>query len=248
MQGSPPKIDAMSEFNSNTKHSYRLAFSRGIEKIGDVLGADTPDGRVLVTVPNYLTLGRLLSVPVFLYALFAEEWWLQFSAFILFTLAAVSDLWDGRIARRWGQVTAFGDFMDPLADKILVLAGFWALLYKEDLGGLESFATIFAALITLREITLTALRVKFIRAGSSVTTSVWGKWKTGIQLTCLLAGLAALNLRGYLLLEGIEFSAKLDGYFDLGLTIMYGLSAASSLISGWLYFKELPLGRSKRAS
>ena len=210
-------------------------FHRSRDWIGDRLGADTPGGRVTITVPNYLTLGRLASVPVFLFAFFSGILWLQIAGTLLFALAAISDLWDGKIARRLGQITPFGDFMDPFADKILTLSGFWAILLREDFGKWATLSIFWVSLITVREITLTVLRVKSINAGSSLVTSRWGKWKTGVQLTNILFGLTALNVRDILYVEGVAIPSSLLGSLYLVVMIMFFLSAFTSVISGWLY-------------
>ena len=228
----------MEEDKPDSRVSYREALYRGKDRIGAILGTQTPEGQVTITLPNYLTIGRLVVAPIFLYAFFAHEWWLQVSGSVLFALGALSDLWDGKIARRWGQVTAFGDFMDPLADKLLTLTAFWAILFREDFGVYESPATIYASLITLREITLTIMRVRKIQAGSSVVTSIWGKWKTGVQLTSLLFALAALNLRDYLIGERIYIPELAIEALFLSFTILFFFSAVTSIVSGWLYLKE----------
>ncbi len=213
-----------------------------MRRIGEVLGSDTPRGRVTVTIPNYLTIGRFLVVPFFWYGFFSTGLGLQMTATVLFALGAISDLWDGKIARLRGEITAFGDFMDPLADKLLVLSGFWAILIRENLGAWEAFATIWVVVITIRELALTLLRMSVIRSGSSMVTSGWGKWKTGVQLTSLLFAMVAYNLRDYLI--GIGEPWNLLGGSELRATIaiLFLLSAVTSVISGYLYLREGRIG------
>jgi len=225
----------MSQIKTDNRPGYREAIDRSRDWIGGKLGAETPTGRVTITVPNYLTLGRLASVPLFLYAFYSGTMWLQIAGTLLFALAAISDLWDGKIARRLDQVTAFGDFMDPFADKVLTLSGFWAMLLREDFGQFEFISIIWVLIITLREIALTLLRVKSIQGGSSLVTSIWGKWKTGVQLTSLLFGLTAFNVRDILIGEGISISHSLTEGLFLIMTVMFFVSAATSVVSGWLY-------------
>jgi CDP-diacylglycerol---glycerol-3-phosphate 3-phosphatidyltransferase len=225
----------MPDTNTENRSCYRDALERGREAIGSVLGSDTPRGRVTVTIANYLTIGRLLVVPFFWYGFFSSRLWLQIAASLLFALGALSDLWDGKLARRHGQVTAFGNFMDPFADKALVLSGFWALLFREDFGNYEATAVLWACLITIREVALTIFRVKIIKSGSALVTSLWGKWKTGVELTCLLFALTALNVRDALIYfyqaTGPLGSSLLFLIFD----ILFLLSALTSLISGYRY-------------
>ena len=72
------------------------------------------------TTPNVLTVLRIILTPVFLFLIFADSWYYKMSALLVFTLASLTDFYDGRIARRDGTITSFGRFMDPLADKLLV--------------------------------------------------------------------------------------------------------------------------------
>ena len=82
------------------------------------------------TVPNVLTIVRILLTPVFLGLIFSHTWYNKILALIVFTVASLTDFYDGKIARRDGTITSFGRFMDPLADKLLVssaLISFWWL-------------------------------------------------------------------------------------------------------------------------
>jgi CDP-diacylglycerol--glycerol-3-phosphate 3-phosphatidyltransferase len=72
-------------------------------------------------IPNFLTVIRILLVPVFIYYLFKEELFYNILAFAIFLIASITDLVDGYLARKWNQTTEFGKFLDPLADKILVI-------------------------------------------------------------------------------------------------------------------------------
>jgi len=206
-----------------------------------VLGAESPKGKVTVTIPNYLTITRLAIIPIFWYCFFSGKMSLEIAATLLFAFGAITDLYDGKLARRLGQETAFGDFMDPLVDKLLVLSGFWAIYIRQDYDSLTTWAFVMIALITAREITLTLMRIWAIGGGSSVVTSGWGKWKTGIQLTTLLFAMVAFNVRDLLLASDkwTGFSSLLlsDGFIIL-LIILFILSTFSSLFSGALYFRK----------
>ena len=215
---------------------YRKVVSRSRQRIGDVLGTETGKGRVMVTTANGLTLGRLAIVPFFWYCFFSRLWWLELVATLLFAFGALTDLWDGILARRRDEVTAFGNFMDPLADKLLVLSAYWALLIREDFGGCFSLALIMIGLITVREISLTLLRIWAIGSGSAVVTSVWGKLKTGIQLVTLLLTLAAMNLRDLLAHSGRPATFLEGAWFFIAVTALLFLCSVTSLVSGALYF------------
>lgn len=223
---------------ADNRRAYREALDRGRERIGAVLGTETPAGRVTVTLPNYLTLGRLIVVPFFWYGFLSPAWGLQVTATLLFAMGALSDLWDGKIARRRGEITRFGDFMDPLADKLLVLSGFWAVIVREQLGWFDPAALLFVVVITLREAGLTLLRVKLIRVGSAIVTSLWGKWKTAVQLIALLATMTALNVRDLLVANGYSPEPFVGEPFSCTVTLLFLLSAATSVISAALYLRE----------
>ena len=165
----------------------------------------------------------------------------------IFVVAALTDILDGKLARQRGEVTAFGDFMDPLADKLLVLTAFWSLLIREDFKSLQAAALVCVVLITLREIGLTLMRIWAISGGSSVVTSIWGKWKTGVQLTTLIFTLVMLNLRDTLAALHLNIPIFKSFGFNALITGLIFLSALTSLISGSMYvisaFKARKSGR-----
>jgi CDP-diacylglycerol--glycerol-3-phosphate 3-phosphatidyltransferase len=132
----------------------------------------------LVNVANVLTVSRLLLVPVFLITLFAAgghstTWRLLAAA--VFTVAAVTDNLDGRLARKLGLVTDFGKIADPIADKALIGA---ALVGLSALGDLPWWVTV---VIAVRELGITLLRFWVIRYGV-IAASLGGKWKTLLQI------------------------------------------------------------------
>lgn len=231
--------------------SDRRLWQRGREWLGAILGMEGPNGRITVTIPNYLTLIRLLIVPLFWYWFFGGRWSLEVTATLLFAFGAITDLWDGKLARRLGQVTPFGDFMDPLADKVLVLSGYWAILLREEIGVAEVLAYIWVVLITLREIAITLLRIWTIGDGTSMVTSTWGKWKTAIQLTTLLFALVAFNVRDGLTAHNVWLPLQnwLHSEMFWGLiNVLFFLSASSSLLSGALYLRDCLFVNKKRIS
>jgi CDP-diacylglycerol--glycerol-3-phosphate 3-phosphatidyltransferase len=132
----------------------------------------------LVNVANLLTVSRLVLVPVFLIALFANgghtTGW-RLGAALVFTVASVTDNLDGRLARKFGLVTDFGKIADPIADKALIGG---ALVGLSVLGDLPWWVTL---VIAVREIGITLLRFWVIRYGV-IAASLGGKWKTLLQI------------------------------------------------------------------
>jgi CDP-diacylglycerol--glycerol-3-phosphate 3-phosphatidyltransferase len=135
-----------------------------------------------VNLPNFLTMGRMLLVPVVMLLMneptFEGSWW----AAGLFVLAALTDFVDGYLARRWGQITVFGKLMDPMADKLLVLGCLLMLLNA----GLVSPWLVFVLLG--RELAVTSLRLLAAADGLVLAARPLGKQKTVFQM----GGLAAM--------------------------------------------------------
>lgn len=135
----------------------------------------------LVNLPNALTVLRLILVPVFLLALFAEgghdaTW--RWIAWAVFALAAITDRYDGHIARKRGQVTDFGKIADPIADKALTGS---AMIGLSMLGDLAWWITL---VVLVREIGITLLRLAVIRYGV-IAASPGGKAKTFVQIIAI---------------------------------------------------------------
>jgi CDP-diacylglycerol--glycerol-3-phosphate 3-phosphatidyltransferase len=136
---------------------------------------------VPVNIPNALTMLRIVTVPVIVVALLDETPNGDVIAAALFSLAALTDGLDGYIARRRSQVTTFGKLMDPLADKLLVVAALIALV------SLDRLAAWVAMVIIARELAVTGLRSLAAERGVVVSASWMGKAKTGLQVAAIVA-------------------------------------------------------------
>lgn len=139
-----------------------------------------------LNLPTLLTWARIVLIPLFVGVLYLPEYWLpipqqEVIATGIFILAAVTDWFDGWLARRWNQATAFGAFLDPVADKLMVAA---ALVVLVQLGRADAIA---AFIIIGREITISALRewMAKIGASKSVAVSFVGKLKTAAQMVAI---------------------------------------------------------------
>ena len=161
----------------------------------------------VLNIANALTVVRLLLVPVFVWALVARngldvDW--RLGAFAVFALAAITDRFDGELARRWGLVTAFGTIADPIADKALIGS---ALIGLSGLGLLPWWVTV---VILGREIGITLLRFAVLRHGI-IPASRGGKAKTLVQTVAI--GLYVLPLPELLggsdLLDGARWAVML---------------------------------------
>ncbi|WP_119396386.1 CDP-diacylglycerol--glycerol-3-phosphate 3-phosphatidyltransferase [Salinibius halmophilus] len=136
-----------------------------------------------MTLPNFLTLMRVVMIPFTVGVFYLPFIWAPLLACALFTIAAITDWFDGYLARKWNQSTPFGAFLDPVADKLIVAASLVVLV--------EFFAspwlTIPAIIIISREITITALREWMAQVGkrANVAVSMIGKIKTTFQMIAI---------------------------------------------------------------
>ncbi|MDR3221770.1 MAG: CDP-diacylglycerol--glycerol-3-phosphate 3-phosphatidyltransferase [Candidatus Accumulibacter sp.] len=139
-----------------------------------------------INIPIFLTWLRIILIPLLVALYYMPEAWLQpvgrdLTATVVFTAAAGTDWLDGYLARRWNETSAFGAFLDPVADKLVVAAALIMLVYLDRVGAL------IAVIIIGREITISALREWMAQIGArkSVAVSMIGKIKTAAQMTAI---------------------------------------------------------------
>lgn len=128
--------------------------------------------------------------------------------------------------------------MDPLADKLLVLSALWLILITEKLGSYTPWAYGAAVVITFREVALTAGRMWKLTHGSSLVTSLWGKWKTAIQLITIISGLTFLVVRDFTFTSSDWQTFWREFDLPLLLTFLFGISAIITAVSGLLYVRD----------
>ena len=170
----------------------------------------------LLTPANMLTASRLLVAPVFIYLIVFDRisWWTALVGF----LAAMSDYFDGIVARRHGT-TRSGAFLDPLADKVIVLGSLYALILARP-HGLKGFI-IPAVLITLREIWMSVFRARAARRGISIPASKLAKWKTFTQDWAI--ALCVIPVTAH--------------HTWIGVTVIW-IAVVLTLYTGWQYYVE----------
>lgn len=137
-----------------------------------------------MNTPNKLTLLRVLLIPVFLVLVYLPFPYHMLWALAAFIVASLTDFADGKIARSRGLVTDFGKFMDPLADKMLVMA---ALLCFVELGRMPAWAML---IVVVREFSVTALRLIAVEGGRVIAAGWSGKVKTASTMVCICLMLA----------------------------------------------------------
>ena len=146
-------------------------------------------------LPNFLTSTRILLIPVFLYCLFADFSHGKLLAFIVFIFAAITDAYDGKIARKYDIESNFGVYFDPLADKLLVLSAFYGFMFLPILSTTVKLWMII--LISFRDIIVTLMRTLMQYKGVSMITSKAGKLKTFLQIITINFILIYLILKSY---------------------------------------------------
>ena len=142
---------------------------------------------VPLNLPNLLTVVRILLVPVLVVALLGDTTDGDILAAVVFSLASATDFVDGYLARSRGAVTTFGKLMDPLADKLLIVAALVSLV------SLHRLAAWVAMVIITRELAVTALRMGATQVGVVMSASPFGKLKTVMQIAAVLAVIAAAH-------------------------------------------------------
>lgn len=183
-------------------------------------------------VPNILTVFRVLITPACLYLILSTGPYYSLYAMILFLIASITDAVDGWYARKYNVVTEFGKFLDPLADKILVMAMFVAF-------GLKNLAPWWMIFIVIfRDIFVTLLRSIMIRKGQSMNTSKFAKAKTGIQMFMIYFILTFLAIKNIPAFESIYhiLDTVLIDYQVLWVLML--LTSMITLYSGILYLFE----------
>lgn len=151
------------------------------------MGLDAPQveetALTILNIPNLLSLSRILSVPVFIILMLDPNPIRSLLAGIVFSLASATDWLDGYLARRWGQVTKTGKLLDPIADKILIMAALVVLVeIRSDI--VHSWMAI---LIIGREFAVTGLRAIASSEGIVIPAEATGKYKVGAQITTVLS-------------------------------------------------------------
>lgn len=187
-----------------------------------------------MNLANKLTLIRIMLVPVFL--IFMASKGIPYGSFIatfIFILASLTDKLDGYIARSRNQITNFGKFMDPLADKLLVTA---ALISLVELHVVPSWA---AVIIIAREFAVSGLRSIAASQGKVIAASWWGKIKTVIQIIAIILLLLEVNIRDSKVLTDLVLKSTFWKQFFLKVPPIVLLAAvAITLISGYEYYKN----------
>ena len=181
----------------------------------------------MLSLPNLLTLSRILAVPILVFLLWRPAPIDYAITFVLYCLVGITDYLDGYLARAWGSISKLGQFLDPIADKIMVAAVLVMLISSRksnpvpEIAGLHIIAGL---IILLREIIVSGLREYLAGLQVSVPVSALAKWKTTFQLVAL----GALILGGAL--------PHLPWVHQVGIFSLWA-AAALTLVTGYSYLR-----------
>ncbi len=177
---------------------------------------------MMTSLPNLMTMARILVIPLIIFLLYIPLAWAAWAALFLYILAAITDFFDGYIARKMNEVSDFGKFLDPIADKILVGS---LLVVLAALDRLDGIWVIPAVVIMVREFLISGLREYLGPKNVTVPVMKLAKWKTALQMTALgflIVGHYGDSVLPYTLLIG-----------QVGLSI----AAVMTVITGWHYMR-----------
>ncbi len=181
-----------------------------------------------MNLPNKLTIGRIALVPFLVAALLIDFPLNNLAALIIFAAASITDMLDGKIARKQNLVTDFGKFADPLADKILVLA---ALLCFIQNGYCDCVSVI---IILFREFSVTSIRLIAASNGKVVAANIWGKVKTVSQMIAIIAIMLMQFIIDITQLTNSYSPDIFTAFWIIG-EILLWISTVFAVISGIIY-------------
>ena len=185
-----------------------------------------------MNLPNKLTMLRIMLVPLFVAAMLIPFPLHNLAALLIFAIASITDMFDGRIARERNLVTDFGKFADPLADKILVLA---AMLCFVQNGLCDCVAVI---IVLLREFAVTSIRLIAAAKGEVVAANIWGKVKTVTQMAAIIAILVMQSVLDIMTFSNVAIPTLLPGIFFCAGEVLIWISTIFAIISGVIYLKQ----------
>ncbi len=185
-------------------------------------------------IPNILSISRIVLIPLFIYLLVSPTFLARLMALAIFGIASLTDLLDGWSARKLNQESELGKFLDPLADKVLVVSALIAILVIDPY--MELIDLWMILVIVGRDVLITAMRYQAIKRGKSLKTSSFGKIKTAFQMISIVLIILIYMLRK----TEYDFMHKsIPWWILLFLTMLTAISGLRYLKDNWqLFFPE----------
>lgn len=179
-----------------------------------------------MNTPNKLTVFRVILIPFFMFFYLNEGTASLVAALLIYLLASATDRYDGYLARKYNQITTFGKLMDPLADKILIMAALICFLQKD----IKYINAAVIVIILAREFIVTGIRLIAMGQNSVIAASIWGKAKTVSQFILTIA-VMVFEL-------AVKFVPSLSKVFDAATLVFVTVAVVLTVISGWDYIRK----------
>ena len=189
-----------------------------------------------MNLPNKLTLSRAIITPVFMAVMLIEAIPYNYTiALVLFVLASLTDMLDGKIARSRGLVTNFGKFLDPVADKMLTTAALLGFMIIMPNGNYTVQVTLITFITLFREFVVSSVRLIAVSGDTKkvIAANMWGKLKTVAQMASIISGLLAYSVK--------DFTSGADCLFSLLLAVFLvtaWISVFFTVVSGVIYLYQ----------
>ena len=184
-----------------------------------------------MNTPNKLALARMIATPIFMAVMLIDFKFHYLISLVLFIAASLTDMIDGKMARKYNVVTDFGKFMDPLADKMLTTSAYLGFMF---IYGGTKFAwhiVVITFIVLFREFAVSSIRLVAVTAGGKVVAAnMWGKCKTVSQMAGIILALAV-----YALNELVAVSSNVFAVLDIVIIALFWFSALLCVISGAIY-------------
>ncbi|MBQ2237171.1 MAG: CDP-diacylglycerol--glycerol-3-phosphate 3-phosphatidyltransferase [Clostridia bacterium] len=184
-----------------------------------------------MNTPNKLTIARIIATPIFVAAMLIDFPYHYLVATILFIAASLTDMIDGKMARKYNLITDFGKFLDPLADKMLTTAAYlgFICMYADNYTYCWQI-TVITFIVLFREFMVSSIRLVTVSSGGKVVAAnMWGKCKTVSQMLGIIFALFA-----YVLIDDFGI-VSIQGVCDIVISVLFWASAVLCIISGVIY-------------
>ncbi len=184
-----------------------------------------------MNTPNKLTLARMIATPIFMAIMLIDFPYHYVISLVLFIAASLTDMIDGKMARKYNMVTDFGKFMDPLADKMLTTSAYLGFMFIYGGTRYAWHIVVITFIVLFREFAVSSIRLVAVTAGGKVVAAnMWGKCKTVSQMAGIILALAVYGVN-----EIVTIPSNIFVIADIAIVALFWLSAVLCVISGVIY-------------
>ena len=191
-----------------------------------------------MNTPNKLTLARMIMTPVFMATMLINFPYHYAISLVIFIAASLTDMIDGKMARKYNLVTDFGKFLDPLADKMLTTAAYLGFMFVYSAINPNNYGiqiTVITFIVLFREFMVSSLRLVTANAGLVVAANIWGKLKTVSQMVGIIAALFFYTLMDDF---GVAQYTTICNIMNIVIMVLFWISTVLCVISGLIYLNE----------